>query len=139
MRSLSSELRRTPPSRSKNRSVLYQRLAQGALSLGRTPEAIAYYEEATKADIQNILAVWEYSVLCYREKQFEAAQKGFRSLLLHKFDRNAGIDRADMYYYLSDIASKEGDVTKARSLAERALAENEQHESARKLLSEIVR
>ena len=57
--------------------------------------------------------------------------------MLQKLEPNAGIQKADVYYYLGDIAAKTDDQRKAITMLERALAEDPNHAQAAELLSEL--
>ncbi len=135
---LNAFVKAQPNLRGKDRSVIFQLLGEATAGAGEHEEALVYYEQATKADINNRKTLLDYSRLCYELGRYDKAQNGFRALLLQKNASDVGIERADLYYYLSDIAAKEGDKTKAKSLAERALAENQGHEGARRVLGDIA-
>ncbi|MEM1413824.1 MAG: hypothetical protein AAGH15_02945, partial [Myxococcota bacterium] len=65
------------------------------------------------------------------------AQKTFRALLLQKLTPEAGITKADVYFYLGDISHQNGDDRKAVSMLQRALTEDKQHPQATALLAEL--
>jgi len=50
---------------------------------------------------------------------------------------DSGIQKADVYYYLGDIAAKQDDTRKAITMLERALAEDASHEQAAQLLAQL--
>ena len=75
--------------------------------------------------------------LTHASGDLDRAQKSFRALLLQKLETDSGIQKADVYYYLGDIAAKQDDARKAITMLERSLAEDSSHEQAAQLLAQL--
>jgi uncharacterized protein HemY len=95
------------------------------------------YDAAFKIDLTNVGILRDLGKLCHRRGDYDRAQKTFRALLLQKLDADAGITKADVYYYLGDLSAKQGDARKAKSMLQRALAENKEHAEAKALLDTL--
>ena len=123
--------------RSKELAAHHHRLGQSLEALGRPDDALAAYDRAFTIDLSNIAVLRDLGKLTYARGDLARAQKSFRALLLQRLDDNAGIAKADIYFYLGDIAAKQGDSRKAISMLERALAEDKAHEAATTLLADL--
>jgi TolA-binding protein len=75
--------------------------------------------------------------LCLARGDLDRAQKTYRALLLQKLGDDAGIQKADVYYYLGEISAKQGDKPKAKAMLERAITEAGQHAKASALLAQL--
>lgn len=123
--------------RTKELAAHHHRLGQALESLGKADEALAAYDRAFTIDLSNVLVLRDLGKLTYARGDLTRAQKSFRALLLQRLDDNAGIAKADIYFYLGDIAAKQGDSRKAISMLERALAEDKAHQQAQGLLATL--
>lgn len=123
--------------RSKELARYQHRLGRALEGLGDDAGAMAAYDAAFKVDLTNVGILRDLGKLCHRTGDLNRAQKTFRALLLQKLDGTQGISKADVYFYLGDIAHKEGDARKASSMLERAVGENANHEEAKALLASI--
>ena len=123
--------------RSKEVAAFHHRLGKALESSGNSQEALEHYTQAFRIDLTNVEVLRDLGNLYYQTGDFPQAQKTFRALLLQRLEPEFGITKADIYYYLGDIAVKEGDQVKARSMLERALNEDREHESAKSLLASL--
>jgi tetratricopeptide (TPR) repeat protein len=105
--------------------------------MGDSQGALGHYDAAFKIDLTNVAILRDLGKLCHSQGDLDRAQKTFRALLLQKLDGGVGITKADVYFYLGDIAAKQGDKTKAVSMLERAVAEQSDHPTARQLLTQL--
>jgi tetratricopeptide (TPR) repeat protein len=110
--------------RTKELALYHHRLGRALAGLGNQPGALAQYDLAFKVDPGSIGVLRDLSLLSMETGDFDRAQKTFRALLLQKLDRNAGITKGEVFFYLGEISMKQGDKTKAIQMLERAL-ENE--------------
>ncbi|QQR89100.1 MAG: hypothetical protein IPJ88_12865 [Myxococcales bacterium] len=124
--------------RNKEAAVIHQQLASAYLSVNDNERALEHFDLAFKMDLSNIDVLREYGMLCYKLEQWDLAQKKFRALLLQRLDEKSGITKADVYFYLGDIASKQGDSLQAKNMLKRALAESPGHERAKEKLTEFT-
>ncbi len=123
--------------RSKDLAVHYHRLGQALDGMGDAAGALQAYDAAFKIDLTNVAILRDLGRLTHATGDLDRAQKSFRALLLQKLDSDSGIQKADVYYYLGDIAAKQDDPRKAITMLERALAEDRSHEQASELLSRL--
>ncbi len=113
------------------------RLGNALEAAGDVVGALEAYDAAFKIDLTNIEILRDLGRLTHSQGDLDRAQKSFRALLLQKLEPNSGIEKADVYYYLGDIAAKQGDTRKAITMLERSLAEDRGHRDAGQLLSEL--
>jgi tetratricopeptide (TPR) repeat protein len=123
--------------RSKELGLYYHRLGQALDSMGDSAGALDAYDAAFKIDLTNVSILRDLGKLTHSMGDLDRAQKSFRALLLQKLDASSGIQKADVYYYLGDIAAKQDDKRKAITMLERALAEDAGHEQASELLTQL--
>ncbi|MEO0323390.1 MAG: tetratricopeptide repeat protein [Myxococcota bacterium] len=123
--------------RSKELAKVHHRLGRALQGLGDVPGALAAYDAAFRVDLTNVVILRDLGTLCHAEGDFARAQKTFRALLLQKLTPDAGITKADVYFYLGDISHRAGDDRKAISMLERALTEHKDHPRAAALLAEL--
>jgi tetratricopeptide (TPR) repeat protein len=123
--------------RSKELAAHQHRLGQALAAIGDAAGALAAYDAAFKIDLTNVAILRDLGKLTHASGDLDRAQKSFRALLLQKLDPDSGIQKADVYYYLGDIAAKQDDTRKAITMLERALAEDASHEQASTLLAQL--
>jgi tetratricopeptide (TPR) repeat protein len=123
--------------RSKELAKHYHRLGQALSGMGDAAGALQAYDAAFKIDLTNVAILRDLGKLTHANGDLDRAQKSFRALLLQKLEPDSGIQKADVYYYLGDIAAKQGDPRKAITMLERALAEDASHEQASELLAQL--
>ncbi len=123
--------------RSKELGAHHHRLGQALESTGDAEGALAAYDAAFKIDLSNVSILRDLGKLTHAQGDLDRAQKSFRALLLQKLEPSSGIQKADVYYYLGDIAARQGDKRKAIAMLERALAENAGHDQASQLLAQL--
>ena len=97
----------------------------------------AVVEEWFKIDPANVHILRDLGRVTHAMGDLDRSQKTFRALLLQKLGPDAGITKADVYYYLGDLTAKQGDAAKAISMLERAIAEDNAHAEARARLAEL--
>lgn len=123
--------------RVKELATYHHMLGQAKEGMGDTEGALAEYDAAFKIDLTNVQILRDLGKLCHSQGDMARAQKTFRALLLQKLTDDAGITKADVYFYLGDISAQGGDKAKAISMLERAVAESSDHEAAASLLAEL--
>ena len=123
--------------RSKELATYHHRLGQALAAMGDTEGALAAYDAAFKIDLTNVAILRDLGKLTHAAGDLDRAQKSFRALLLQHLEPDSGIQKADVYYYLGDIAAKQDDARKAITMLERALAEDADHAQASELLSRL--
>ncbi len=123
--------------RSKELAVHQHRLGRALAAMGDSDGALVAYDAAFKIDLTNVAILRDLGRLTHERGDLDRAQKSFRALLLQKLEPDSGIQKADVYFYLGDIASKQGDSRKATQMLERALAEDRGHAQASELLAEL--
>jgi tetratricopeptide (TPR) repeat protein len=123
--------------RSKELAMHHHRLGQALAGMGDAEGALSAYDAAFKIDLTNVSILRDLGKLTHANGDLDRAQKSFRALLLQKLDPDSGIQKADVYYYLGDIAAKQDDTRKAITMLERSLAEDASHEQAAQLLAQL--
>jgi len=123
--------------RSKDLAKHYHRLGQALAAMGDAGGALDAYDAAFKIDLTNVAILRDLGKLTHANGDLDRAQKSFRALLLQKLEPDSDIQKADVYYYLGDIAAKQDDPRKAITMLERALAEDRGHEQASALLAQL--
>ncbi len=123
--------------RSKELATHHHRLGRALAAMGDSEGALASYDAAFKIDLTNVSILRDLGRLTHERGDLDRAQKSFRALLLQKLEPDSGIQKADVYFYLGDIASKQGDARKAVQMLERALAEDRGHAQASELLGKL--
>jgi tetratricopeptide (TPR) repeat protein len=105
--------------------------------MGNLEEALQHYDAAFKIDLTNVQILRDLGRICLQKGDLERAQKTYRALLLQKLGPDSGIRKADIYFYLGDIAARQGEKAKAKSMLERAISEAGEHEQAKQLLETL--
>jgi tetratricopeptide (TPR) repeat protein len=123
--------------RSKELATHQHRLGQALAAMGDAQGALASYDAAFKIDLTNVAILRDLGKLTHSTGDLDRAQKSFRALLLQKLEPDSGIQKADVYFYLGDIAAKTDDQRKAITMLERALAEDAGHAQASELLAQL--
>lgn len=123
--------------RNKEVAIYHHRLGLAKESMGDLDGAMQSYDAAFRVDLTNVTVLRDLGRLCMSRGDLDRAQKTFRALLLQKLAPDAGITKADVYYYLGDISAKSGDNRKAISMLERSIAEDKSHEEAGALLAQL--
>jgi tetratricopeptide (TPR) repeat protein len=123
--------------RVKEIAIYHRMLANAYRGMGDAERALGELDAAYRVDLTNVAVLVDLGMLCYERGDLERAQKTFRGLLLQRLDKDAPITKADVYFYLGDIAGKQGDKPKAISMLERAVAEQSDHLRARELLDSL--
>jgi len=123
--------------RSKELATYHHRLGQALAGMGDSAGALQAYDAAFKIDLTNVAILRDLGKLTHASGDLDRAQKSFRALLLQRLEPDCGIQKADVYYYLGDIAAKQDDTRKAITMLERALAEDRGHAQASELLATL--
>jgi tetratricopeptide (TPR) repeat protein len=113
--------------RSKQAAIYHQRLALAYRAQGNESRALEHLEAAYKLDISNVEVLISLGKLHYDRGDFDQAVKLFRALLLQKVDAGAGASKADIYWYVGDVALRQGDPRKAKGMFQRGLDEDKEH------------
>lgn len=113
-------------------------LGRARESLGDAAGALEAYDAAFRVDLTSVPVLRDLGRLCYTEGDLDRASKTFRALLLQKLGDDAGIRKADVYFYLGNISARQGDTVKARHMLERAVAEDGGHADAERLLETLA-
>lgn len=123
--------------RSKELAQFHHRLGRAVEGMGDEEKALEHYEAAFRVDLTNVAILRDLGRLAHARGDYARAQKTFRALLLQKLDADAGITKADVYFYLGDIAHHDGDDRKAISMLDRALTEEPGHARATALRDQL--
>jgi tetratricopeptide (TPR) repeat protein len=123
--------------RAKEVASYEHRLGRAYEGSGKVEEAYKHYDAAFRIDLTSVPVLRDLGRLCLVRGDLDRAQKTYRALLLQKLGEDAGIHKADVYYYLGEISAKQGDKAKAKAMLERAISEGGQHERARALLAQL--
>ncbi|MFT5355745.1 MAG: tetratricopeptide (TPR) repeat protein, partial [Polyangiales bacterium] len=123
--------------RSKELAQYHHRLGKAIQGMGDAQGAMEHFDAAFRIDLTNVAILRDLGKLALETGDLARAQKTFRALLLQKLKEDAGITKADVYFYLGSIANQEGDTRKAISMLERSLSEDSEHEAAKALLSTL--
>jgi tetratricopeptide (TPR) repeat protein len=123
--------------RTKELAQWQHRLGQAQQRMGNKLEALALYDAAFKIDLTSVPILRDLGLLCLETGDLDRAQKTFRALLLQRLDPNVGLTKADVYAYLGETLSLQGDKPKAIGMLERALESDRQHPRATTLLAQL--
>jgi len=123
--------------RHKELAQYHHRLGRALEGMGDADAALKHFEAAFRIDLTSVAILRDLGRIRHERGDYAGAQKTFRALLLQKLKPEDVITKADVYYYLGDIAAHEGDDRKARSMLERAVAEDREHPLAVARLAEI--
>jgi tetratricopeptide (TPR) repeat protein len=123
--------------RAKEVAVFEHRLGRAYEGAGNVDEAFKHYDAAFKIDLTSVPVLRDLGRLCLARGDFDRAQKTYRALLLQKLGEDAGILKADVYYYLGEISARQGDKAKAKAMLERAISEGGKHARASELLAQL--
>jgi tetratricopeptide (TPR) repeat protein len=123
--------------RAKELAPVYHRLGRAYQAQGNVTAALESYESAFRIDLKNPEILRDMGLLYYMQSDYEQSQRVFRSLLLQDLGHVQDLSKADVYYYLGDIAMRQGEVSKAVNMLQRALSEDPHHERAEQLLTTL--
>ena len=123
--------------RAKEVATYEHRLGRAYEGAGKPEEAYKHYDAAFRIDLTSVPVLRDLGRLCLERGDLDRAQKTYRALLLQKLGDDAGIHKADVYYYLGEISAKQGDKPKAKAMLERAISEGGQHAKASALLGTL--
>jgi len=123
--------------RSKELSLYHHRLGRALAALGDKEAGLVQYDLAFKIDPGSVGVLKDLGVLALDTNDLDRAQKTFRALLLQRLDPTTGITKGEVFFYLGEISSKQGDKVKAVQMLERALENEPTLERARAKLQEL--
>lgn len=123
--------------RAKEVAVYEHRLGLALEGLGRIDDAFTHYDAAFKIDLTNVAILRDLGRICMQRNDLEQAQKRYRALLLQRLSPEAGIRKADVYFYLGQICHRQGSVDKARAMLQRAVSEAGEYPEAAELLAKL--
>ncbi|MDB4928055.1 MAG: domain protein putative component of TonB system, partial [Myxococcaceae bacterium] len=123
--------------RTKELAQWQHRLGQAHARMGNQLEALALYDAAFKVDLTSVPILRDLGILCLETGDLDRAQKTFRALLLQRLEPGVGLTKADVYAYLGETLSLQGDKAKAIGMLERAIETDRQHPRATALLAQL--
>lgn len=123
--------------RTKELAQYHHRLSRALSQLGEKEQAIAQLDLAFKIDPGSVGVLRDLGILALETGDLDRAQKTFRALLLQRLDASAGITKGEVFFYLGEIAAKQGDKPKALQMLERALENEPGLERARARIAEL--
>jgi tetratricopeptide (TPR) repeat protein len=123
--------------RAKEVASYEHRLGRAWEGMGNAEEAYKHFDAAFRIDLTSVPVLRDLGRMCLARGDLDRAQKTYRALLLQKLGEDAGIHKADVYYYLGEISVKQGDKAKAKAMLERAISEAGQHAKASALLAQL--
>ncbi len=123
--------------RAKEVAAFEHRLGRAYEGAGKIEDAFKHYDAAFRIDLTSVPVLRDLGRLCLERGDLDRAQKTYRALLLQKLGEDAGIHKADVYYFLGEISARQGDKAKARAMLERAISEGGRHERASALLAQL--
>ncbi|MSP25742.1 MAG: tetratricopeptide repeat protein, partial [Myxococcales bacterium] len=134
--------------RTKELADIHMRIASAQLARGDDAAALVELEAARKMDAGSVLVLVELGKLSLTlaDRAADTTQKDvhvrraagvFKSLLLQRLDDGGPIGKADVFYYLAEVNRRDGESEKAIHNLERAVASDNAHEQALKLLDEL--
>ncbi|MFO0678457.1 MAG: tetratricopeptide repeat protein [Polyangiaceae bacterium] len=107
--------------RTKELAIFHQRHGKVRLELGDKAAALRELDLAFKIDPGSITVLRDLGLLAFETGDLDRAQKSFRALLLQRLEPTSGITKAEVFYYLGEVAAASGDKAKAQQMFERAL------------------
>ncbi|HTJ83826.1 MAG TPA: tetratricopeptide repeat protein, partial [Polyangiaceae bacterium] len=132
--------------RSKEVAVIHHRLARAYLADGDKTAALAELDTAFKIDPGAIVVLRDLGILALeladadpsqKDAYVDRAGKTFKALLLQRLDEGAPITKSEVFYYLADVAHRQGDDKRAIQMLERALDNDKNYERAKELLAKL--
>ena len=123
--------------RTKELSLYHHRLGRALASLGDKDVALAQLDMAFKIDPGSVEVLRDLGVLALEANDLDRAQKTFRALLLQRLDKESGISKGEVFYYLGEISMKQGDKAKAVQMLERAVENEPSLNKAKTMLSDL--
>lgn len=123
--------------RSKEVATFHHEIGKAYWAQKDMERAREHFDAAFKLDLGNVEILKDYGLFCLEQNDLEGAQKKFRALLLQRLDKVSGMSKADVYFYLGQIAVRQKDTAKAKNLFERALAEDSAHAGALRSIDEM--
>ena len=123
--------------RTKELALYHHRLARALAQLGDKDVALAQLDMAFKIDPGSVGVLRDLGVLAFETNDLDRAQKTFRALLLQRLDPSAGISKGEVFFYLGEISTKQGDKAKAMQMFERAIENEPALDRARAKLAEL--
>lgn len=134
-----------PQKKGKEFAELQYRLAMAYLyghwepdeEQSKRKQAIELLEHAFKLDLSNINILYQLAIQAKQGKDWERAQKNFRSLLLQKIPPQSPFQKVDLYIHLAECLIEAGEKDKALPFLEKALLEQKENPTVRSLLASI--
>jgi tetratricopeptide (TPR) repeat protein len=120
--------------RRKELARYVHRLGAIAEKRGDNAAAREHYDKAYRMDSTNAPTLVALGRLHMQEQDWEAARRVYRSMLLQNLDQRAGITKADVFYNLGKVHAALDEGAKARSMFERALESDPEHQASREAL-----
>ncbi len=128
--------------RVKTLAPVYRELARIQLADGFISDAVESLSKAFDMDLRNGAIAMELGRLALEAEEEEVALRAFRAVSMMKTvdDPSEGATaelKADAYFFMARMAHLQGDPRKAKMLAQKALAEQSDHQEARDLIAQL--
>lgn len=132
--------------RSKEVATIHHRLAKAYLADQDREKALAELDTAFKIDPGAIGVLRDLGVLSLELADGDPAQqaayvdragKTFKALLLQRLDDASPITKSEVFYYLGEVAHRQGDDKRAIQMLERAIDNDKGFERAKTLLEKL--
>lgn len=132
--------------RSKEVATIHHRLAKAYLADQDREKALAELDTAFKIDPGAIGVLRDLGVLSLELADSDPAQqaayvdragKTFKALLLQRLDDASPITKSEVFYYLGEVAHRQGDDKRAIQMLERAIDNDKSFERAKTLLEKL--
>jgi tetratricopeptide (TPR) repeat protein len=124
--------------RAKDVARYQQRIGGLREAAGDVAEALKSYEEAYRVDPSSGATLAGLGRLYMAQKDWDKAQRIYRSMLLQNLDPSVGVSKADVYLQLGNVHVQKAENPKAKSMFERGLETEPTHAALREALAALV-
>jgi tetratricopeptide (TPR) repeat protein len=114
-----------------------QRLGGIFEARGSADEALAAYEEAFRVNPTDVATMAGLGRIYMAREAWEKARRVYRSMVLQNLDDDAGVTKAQVYYYLGLIHVALGEPRKAKGMYQRGLEMEPQNAELQKALEAL--
>ncbi len=114
-----------------------QRLGGIFEARGNADEALAAYEEAFRVNPTDVATMAGLGRIYMAREAWEKARRVYRSMVLQNLDDDAGVTKAQVYYYLGLIHVALGEPRKAKGMYQRGLEMEPQNAELQKALDAL--
>jgi len=113
------------------------RLGAIAEKRGDSQAAREHYDKAYRMDSTNTPTLVALGRIYMLEQDWDAARRIYRSMLLQNLDESSGITKADVFFQLGKVHVALDEASKARSMFERGLEADPEHQGLREALEAV--